>query len=374
VIETNSFGANAVRLEKYGLAERVAELNRSAVQLARNCAEGKDVYVAASVGPLGVSADQAREAGIDRKAVFAEQISALLDGGVNLVLFETFTDLDELLLALAVKQSLDGCPVVCSLACSDEGRLPSGIPLVDAFARLRAAKADIVGVNCVNGPQAMLRLFEQIPAEGLISALPNAGYPRYHEGRYVYSTEPEYFAQAARQLAQQGAKLIGGCCGIHPGHIRAMAAALKELAPVTRKTVTVLARTLPVVAPPAPEQSILDLVAAGKKVIVTELDPPKTLTLEKFFAGAEALTKAGTDAVTLADNSLAILRVGNLALGAMLKQRGITPLLHVSCRDRNVLGLQSELMGMSALGIRHVLPLTGDPARVGDHPGAKSPG
>src|SRR5438067_436290 len=240
IIETNSFGANAVRLEKYGFANRVNEINWTAAQLARECARGKDVYIAGSVGPLGVSGEQARERGIDRKALFQEQIGALLDGGVNLIFLETFFDLDELLIALEVKKSLHHCPVVCSMACNEEGRLPSGTSLLEAFAKLREADADIVGVNCLNGPQAMLRLFRHIPAEGLLSAFPNAGYPKYHDGRYLYFTTPEYFADAARSLVQEGARLVGGCCGIGPQHIAAMVQTLNNLHPVTSKTVSVI--------------------------------------------------------------------------------------------------------------------------------------
>ncbi len=388
VIETNTFGANAVRLAKFGFERRVSEINWSAAQLARDCAKGKNVYVAGSVGPLGITAEQANERGIDRQAAFTEQMGALLDGGARLIFLETFLDLEELELALYVKQSLHHCPVICSLACTAEGRLPDGTLLTDAFQRLTDLGADIVGVNCANGPQAMLRLFEQLPADALLSAYPNAGYPKYHEGRFLYFTTPEYFARSAVELAAQGAKLIGGCCGTGPQHIAALAEAIKELKPVTVKVpvpqrgfpsediagVELVPRKRPVeTAPPAVEKSLLDLVIEGKTVIVTELDPPKTLELDKFFAGAKALTEAGSDAITLADNSLAILRVSNLAIGAALKERfGITPLLHLSCRDRNVIGLQSELMGMAALGMRHVLPLTGDPAKVGDHPGATS--
>jgi homocysteine S-methyltransferase len=222
----------------------------------------------------------------------------------------------------------------------------------------------------------MLRLFQRLPVEGLLSAFPNAGYPKYHDGRYLYFTSPEYFANAARGLAAEGARLIGGCCGIGPQHIAAMVEALKGLAPVRTK-VFVEETPPPTAAPTAaatPESpNILELVKKGKMVVMTELDPPKTLDMEKYFAGAKALTEAGSDVITLADNSLAILRVSNLAIGAMLKERfNIEPLLHLSCRDRNLLGLQSELMGMSALDIHHVLPLTGDPAKSGDHPGASS--
>ena len=216
LIETNSFGGNAARLAKYGFENRVNEINWTAAKLAREAVRGKDICVAGSVGPLGITAGQAREQGIDRKAVFQEQIGALLDGGVDLIFFETFTDLEELLIALHVKQSLHHCPAVCSMSCSEEGRLPSGMPLVEAFGKLRAADAEIVGANCLNGPQAMLRLFQHLPIEGLLSAFPNAGYPKYHDGRYLYFTSPEYFANAARGLAAQGARLIGGCCGIGP--------------------------------------------------------------------------------------------------------------------------------------------------------------
>jgi homocysteine S-methyltransferase len=376
LIETNSFGGNAARLAKYGLEGQVNQINWTAAKLARDTARGHDICVAGSVGPLGISAEQATAQGIDRKALFQEQIGALLDGGVDAIFFETFTDLDELLIALHVKQSLHHCPAICSMACSEEGRLPDGMPLHEAFDKLRDADAQILGANCLNGPQAMLRLFERLPIQGLLSAFPNAGYPKYHDGRYLYFTSPEYFANAARDLAAQGARLIGGCCGIGPSHIAAMVEALKDLKPVLTKVV-VTETAPPVAAPPAvatPETpNILDLLKRGKTVVMTELDPPKTLDLDKYFAGAKALTAAGSDVITLADNSLAILRVSNLALGAMLKDRlNIHPLLHLSCRDRNLIGLQSELMGMSALGIPHVLPLTGDPAKAGDHPGAAS--
>ncbi len=399
VIETNSFGANPARLARHGLEGRTREINTTAVRLARRAATGRNgVYVAGSVGPLGLTVDEARERGIDRRDAYKEQIGALLDAGVDLVFFETFLDLDEILLALEVQRGLAaGTPALCSLACSEEGRLPGGATITEAFARLREAGAAIVGVNCLNGPHATLKLLEHVPlpAGQLLSAYPNAGYPRYHEGRFLYYTAPEYFAKVAKEMVGQGASLVGGCCGTGPSQIAAMAAALRDLAPVTSKAfvrpIEPPPGMFPVAKEPAPvlvptvsgdppaagsepgEESILDRIAQGKTVVITELDPPKTLDLEKFIAGARALTEAGSDAITLADNSLAILRVSNLAMGAMLKaQHKIMPLLHMSCRDKNLLGLQSELMGLAALGIRHVLPLTGDPAKVGDHPGAKS--
>ena len=376
VIETNSFGANAVRLDRFGFGERTREINASAARLAREAAKGKDVFVAGSIGPLGITPDEAQTRGIDRTAVFSEQVSALLDGGADAIFFETFLDYNELELALAAKMTLSKVPTICSLACEQEGRLPSGLTLVEAFAKLKALGADVVGVNCLNGPQATVHLLERVPLDFLLSAYPNAGYPQYHEGRYIYYTSPDYFSKMAREMAAQGARLIGGCCGTTPRTIAAIAATLAELAPARSKSIGAIVEPA---RPKTPkhitptEESLLDRIAAGHRVIICELDPPKTLALDKYFTGAQALVQAGCDAITLADNSLAILRVSNLAIGAMLKERfGITPLLHMSCRDRNVLGLQSELLGMAALGMRHVLPLTGDPARVGDHPGAAS--
>ncbi|HSU86817.1 MAG TPA: bifunctional homocysteine S-methyltransferase/methylenetetrahydrofolate reductase [Chthoniobacterales bacterium] len=376
LIETNSFGASAVRLERFGFGDRTREINAAAAQLAQRAAKGKDVCVAGSVGPLGITADEALDRGIDRAAVFAEQISGLLEGGAEAIFLETFLDYGELEIALRAKMQLSKAPVICSVACEQEGRLPSGLTLNDAFTKLTHLGADVVGVNCLNGPQATVNLLAKVPLDYLISAYPNAGYPTYYEGRFIYYTAPDYFAKMAREMAAQGARLIGGCCGTTPRTIAAMAEALARIEPLRQKTVRPVVET-PRLSPPritAPaEESLLDRIAAGHRVIICELDPPKTLALEKYFAGAQALVRAGCDAITLADNSLAILRVSNLAIGAMLKERfGITPLLHMSCRDRNVLGLQSELLGMAALGIRHVLPLTGDPTRVGDHPGAAS--
>ena len=375
VIETNTFGANAVRLQRFGLEDRVREINRAAAWVAVKVARGKDVCVAGSIGPLGISADEAVERGIDRAACFREQATALLEGGVQHLFFETFMDFGEMEIAVKAAPASDR-GLICSFACEPEGRLQSGVLLVDAFGRLRDLGVTIVGVNCLNGPHAMVQLLRNLPAGNPLAAYANAGYPKYREGRFVYPTAPDYFAKAAREMVAEGARLIGGCCGTTPAHVAAISAVIAGLEPVrnkpARRIKEVRERQLPS-AESAAEESLLDRIHQGKRVVICELDPPKTLELDKYFRGAQALVEAGCDAITLADNSLAILRVSNLAIGAMLKERfGITPLLHISCRDRNVLGLQSELLGMAALGMRHVLPLTGDPSRVGDHPGAAS--
>jgi methionine synthase I (cobalamin-dependent) len=229
VIETNTFGANAVRLERFGLEGRVAEINRAAAQIAIKTARGKDVYVAGSVGPLGISGDDARSRGIDRADCFREQISALLEGGVDLIFFETFMDFKEMAIALRAWNEVDAGLAICSFACAPEGRISSGVSLMDVFAKLRTSGAKMVGVNCMNGPQGMVELLRRIPAAYLLAAYPNAGQPRYNEGRFIYRTEADYFAQSARGMVAEGARLIGGCCGTTPKHIAAIAIAIADL-------------------------------------------------------------------------------------------------------------------------------------------------
>ena len=373
LLETNTFGANAVRLAKHGLEQEVEAFNRAAVALAKKAAGNKEIWIAGSVGPLGIYADEAEAMHVDRGTAFTDQMKALLEADVDAIFLETFLDFEEIKIALTSLRKLSpDIPVICSMVSSEEGRLPSSLPILQAFRELVRLGANVVGVNCVTGPHAMVRILRRIPADFLISAFPNAGYPRYHEGRFLYNAAPEYFGKASREFVAEGARLVGGCCGVGPEHIHKMAQAIAGMKPVTSKPaihwpVEPLARKRPA------ETSLLDLIKNGQTVIVTELDPPKTLDLEKYFKAAQYLADAGSDAITLADNSLAILRVSNLAIGAILKQQyNIMPLLHISCRDRNLIGLQSELLGISALGIRHVLPLTGDPAKFGDQPGASS--
>jgi methionine synthase I (cobalamin-dependent)/5,10-methylenetetrahydrofolate reductase len=375
LIETNTFGANATRLARHGLQSRVQELNQAAIRLARKSIGQRSIYLAASIGPLGIADPQAEFQEIDRVNLFEEQAKAILEAEVDVLILETFVDFEEIQIALNAVRKLDTkIPVICSMVCSEEGRLPSSLPIVQAFRELIRLGANVIGVNCVTGPNAMTRILRRIPLEFPISAFPNAGYPRYHDGRFFYNAAPQYFADAAKEFVAQGAALIGGCCGVGPEHIRAMAQAIAGMKPRRSKPALqwVAEPELQIEKRPV-ETSLLSLMDKGQTVIVTELDPPKTLVLEKYFAAARALIDAGSDAITLADNSLAILRVSNLAIGAILKQRhNIMPLLHISCRDKNLIGLQSELMGIAALGIRHILPLTGDPAKFGDQPGASS--
>jgi len=238
VIETNTFGANAARLSRFGFESRVSEFNHAAAKLAKETAAGKDVFVAGSVGPLGIGALEAEERGFDRAECFHEQIQALLEGGVDLIFLETFMDDVEMQIALEAKNALSDCTTICSFACEPEGRLASGVSIVAAFSRLRGLGAQITGVNCMNGPRATVQLLQRIPIDGLLAAYPNSGYPKYTDGRFIYHAAPDYFAQAAREMVAEGARLIGGCCGTNPRTVAAISKAIAELKPVKAKAVT----------------------------------------------------------------------------------------------------------------------------------------
>lgn len=376
IIETNSFGANRLRLARFGLDKQVGEINWKAARLAREAAKGKNCYVGGSVGPLSLRPTDPELSDSDKKSIFRDQIGALLDGGCDCLFLETFDRLDELLLALNVFQNLSNIPVITSLATSEEGRLSTGEDLATSFRILRENGADVCGINGTCGPQASIHLLSLVDVgpDDLISAYPNAGKPEFYAGRFNYAARPEYFASSLKDLVREGARLIGGDYGTEPAHIAAMVAAAADLQPVKQKIRSRSSRVT-VSTPsgtPEIEESLLDQLKK-KPVTIVELDSPKGLSMDKFLQGATALKEAGVDAITLADNSLAILRVSNFAAAVQLREKvGITSVLHLACRDRNLLGIQSELMGIGALGFRHVLALTGDPAKSGDHPGATS--
>ena len=229
VIETNSFGANAVRLGRFGFEDKVAEINRAAVHLAKQAAGGTNVYVAGSVGPLGISGEEATARGIDRPRCFREQIGALVEGGVDLIFFETFTDLEEMTIALRAKKEVEHVPEICSLAYGPGGRLSTGISLSDAFTQLQELGARMIGVNCMNDPEEMVQLLRHLPAADSLAIYPSAGNPKERDGRFRYDAGPNCFAEAVPEMVAKGARLIGGCCGTTPLHIAALAGAIAEL-------------------------------------------------------------------------------------------------------------------------------------------------
>ncbi len=378
LIETNTFGANALSLSKYNLELQTEVLNARGVEIARQAA-GSRAFVAGAVGPAR-GLPQQEYTDTDYARAYREQITALANGGTDAVIMETFLRLDELKGALEICKEVCDLPVICQLAVDQYGQTDDGFGVAEAFVQLRAGGADVVGVNCRSGPKGLLDALAPVPlAEGLmLSAFPNAGSPVYVDGRFIYEATPEYFATSALRLRDQGVRLIGGCCGTMPEHVRAMARVLEGSEIVTRKKVVpVEVRVAPrparlVPSPPAVEPTIVDLVKKRVTVIV-ELDPPRDLDHEPIVRGARALKSAGADALTMADNSLAVTRISNMAVGQIVKeQAGIRPLLHIACRDRNLASLQSQVLGMHALGIDHVLAVTGDPVKFGDQPGASN--
>lgn len=380
IIETNTYSAQHNKLSRYGLEKRTEEINAAGVALARK-AVGEGVYVVGSIGAVRGGAGKNVRTVVVRRD-FEEQIGALLAAGVDGLLLETFFDLEELSIALGIIRKRSDISVICQFAVEDPYRTHDGIPLAEAFRRLKGEGADIIGFNCRSGPNGILRAVEMLPAdlELPVSVFPNAGIPDYVDGKVVYSASPEYFASSAIRFADAGVRLIGGCCGTTPEHIAAIAGALKNYVPQTAdaaqaaKAEVARPAVEAVSQPPEPPQepSIVDLVRERHTVIV-ELDPPRDLDIAKFMAGAQALKDAKADALTMADNSLAVTRMSNMALAALLKERvGIRPLVHIACRDRNLIGTQSHMMGFDALGIDHVLAVTGDPAKFGDLPGSSS--
>jgi homocysteine S-methyltransferase len=374
VIESNTFGANFTKLQAIGLGRKVREINVQVARLACRAAAGRDAYVAGSVGPLGRLKGEERElTACEMLEMFREQCQALAEGGVQLFMLETFSDPEQVKIALAAAQET-GLPAIASMAYPEGGRSAGGAELESVTTLLAGAGADLIGVNCGAGPLEILRNIRRMArvTDLPLAAYPNSGFPEYVDGRYIYRATPDYFAAMALEMVEAGAGLVGGCCGTTPDHIRLIAERLKGLKPVARKA------GVPVEAGPEhrePELAPKGFLARwGKEMIVTvELDPPKGLDCAKVVAGSRALREAGADAINLAENPLARVRMGNIALANLIqREAGIEVIVHITCRDRNLLGLQSDLMGASLLGIRSVLAVTGDPARLGDQAGASS--
>ncbi len=374
LIETNTFGANRDALSRHGLEDRVYRINWKAAGLARE-ATGPDAWVMGSM--TAISSGRVRHEVLPgHREMFMEQAEALLAGGVDGLILETFLDLAELLLALKAVRPLTTLPIIAQLACMEVGKTRDGFSVTDSFRLLADSGADILGLNCRLGPGEILRTIEQtsVPEGMVLSVFPNAGRPGLMEGEFGYTSSPAYFADRALRFREQGVRIIGGCCGTTPEHIRAVADALRGLPPIDRLNPEPPPEPLPrtAVSVSGISDTILERVRQRPTVLV-EFDPPKDLDIEQYMIGAASLQDAGADVITMADNSLAQTRMSNLALGAIVKMRlGIDPLVHIACRDRNLIGQQSHLMGLHALGIHQILVITGDPARFGDLPGASS--
>jgi len=380
VIATNSFAANRSALKRHGLDDKANEINWKAAKLALGEVGKSGAWVAGCIGPSGLA--QAERNGIGAKEMenlFRSQAGALIDGGVQAILLQSFADPEELEVAIGAVRELHHLPVIALLSSGREGTLPGGKSWEETMKKLRQAGAEVVGVAPAFGPSACAGLLAKISSGGgkPLAAYPDAGQPEFSEGRYLYANHPDYFAQRMTELPALGVSLLGGGSGVSPAHIRALKKKIGEAKLVTTTRVAIepkreAIRVSPVGTEIQKEESILDRLKK-ERIAVVELDSPRGLDMGPFLKAAEELVKAGATALTLADNSLAILRVANTAAATLLREKlRATSVIHLACRDKNLIGLQSELMGLAALGHRHVLALTGDPSKFGDHPGASS--
>jgi len=369
VIETNTFGASRLRLQKFGLGDKVREINLAGARLAREVA-GDDLYVAGSVGPLGLRLEPLGHTSLaDARRAFREQIEALAEGGVDLIIIETMVDIGEAHQALLAARDVGGLPVVVQMTIQDDGSTPTGTSPEDFTRQLDAWGADLIGVNCSVGPAAVLEALERMTAvtKKKLSAQPNAGMPRTIEGRNIYLSSPEYMASYARRFIEVGARLVGGCCGTTPDHIRAIKTAVRSLSPQQRRTTVEVAARQVRVAEPIPVEKrsrLAGKLARGEFPILVEIVPPKGSDPSKEVEGAQYLVAQGVDALNIPDGIGATARMSALTLAAILQQRvGVEVLLHYSSRDRNVLTIQSDFLGAYALGLKNILALTRDTAQ-----------
>ncbi len=373
VIETNTFGANFTKLSAIGLGHKVAEINLAGARIARQAAAERDLLVAGSVGPLiQIKGDDKDLSPAEMEAVFRVQCEALAEGGVDLLLLETFSSLKQLKAGLRAARCC-GLPVSVSMAFLEGGRSADGTSVERYCETMESAGADIIGANCGAGPLELLKVVKRLAAvtDKPISAYANSGFPEYRDGRYIYRATPEYLADMAAEMVAVGANLLGGCCGTTPEHIAAIAKKIAGLTLASRSRI-------PLITVSEPHESAQKASSfldnwGGRKIITVELDPPKGTDCSRIISGCRRLKEAGADAINLAENPLARPRMGNIALGSIIQREvGIEVIVHVTGRDRNLIGMQSDLMGASLLGIRSILAVTGDPATMGDHAGAKS--
>ena len=367
VLETNTFGSTRPRLAKFDLADKVREINLAGVRLAREVA-GEDLYVAGAVGPLGVRIEPLGPTSLaEARAAFREQIAALVEGGVDLIIVETMSDLHEAHEALFAAREVEPLlPVVVQMTIQDDGSTPAGTLPEDFTRQLDEWGADVIGINCSVGPATVLETLERMAplTTRKLSAQPNAGLPRTVEGRNFYLCSPEYMASYARRFIQTGARLVGGCCGTTPEHIKAIKAAVKSLSPKpARARVEAPVTAARAMAPlPVEKRSRLgEKLAHGAFPVLVEIVPPKGCDPTREIEGARYVLGQGVDAVNIPDGAGATARMSALTLAAILEQRvGADVLLHYSSMDRSVLAIQSDLLGAHALGIRNVLALTRD--------------
>ncbi|MGA9392048.1 MAG: bifunctional homocysteine S-methyltransferase/methylenetetrahydrofolate reductase [Candidatus Sulfotelmatobacter sp.] len=380
IIETNTFGANAFRLARHSLADKVRDMNRMGARLAKEAAKSFDVWVGGSVGPLGTRIEPLGKTSFEEaRQAFREQISALVEGGVDLLVLETFGYLEELHQAMMAAKDIGAkLPLIVQVTIDEEGNCLDGSDPETFPPRIEEWGADVIGCNCSVGPVAMLDAIERVRAVTALplAAQPNAGIPRSVEGRNIYLCSPEYMASYARKFVAAGVRIVGGCCGTTPDHIRVMKSALR-VGEARGKAVPAHvtgSAPAPKAAPAQPldERSLLGAkLSRGEFVTMVEVVPPKGTDIRKELEGSRFLKSVGVDAVNIPDSPRASARMSNQALSLLVqREAGIDAILHYTCRDRNVLCIQSDLLGAAAVGIKNLICITGDPPKMGNYPDA----
>ena len=377
IIQTNTYAAKKCQLKTYGYEDNFEEINIRAAEIARSAA-GEKTFVLGTIGAIrGL-----RECELTLESIVNEtldQVKVLLSTEkIDGLLFETYYDQEEIRTILSEVRKLTDLPIITNISLLEAGITQNGEKVTDALSALVNLGADIVGLNCHLGPYHMINSFKQVPlfAQSYLSAYPNASLMQLTQtingNEYRFRKNSSYFEQSAKLLVEEGVRLIGGCCGTTPEHIRAIKKGIKGLKPVKRKTITPLPAEEELIRVASNKPTIVDKVKK-QVTIIAELDPPKHLNIEKFIEAAKTIDKKNIEAITLADNSLASTRICNLTAAVLLKEHITTPtLLHLACRDHNLIGLQSRLMGLDLLGINNILAVTGDPSNLGDFPGATS--
>jgi homocysteine S-methyltransferase len=386
ILETNTFGANSFRLARHGLGAKVEEINAAGVKLARQAADrlkekqAGEAWVAGAVGPLGVRLEPLGKTGLDEaRAAFAEQIGALKKSGVDLLIIETMPALNEAREALeASKAVAPELPVLVMVTVDDEGECLDGSSAAQAAALLTEWGADAVGVNCSTGPATVLTAIEAMRSATTLplAAMPNAGMPRAVEGRNIYLCSPEYMASFARKAIVAGAQIVGGCCGTTPNHIRAMRQAVRAMDEQTHVEGKGAAPAVSLETPPAPlgQRSRLGaLIAEGKFITMVEFVPPRGIDCSREIEGAALMARLGVDAIDVYDAAQASARMSGQSLCIQIQQHtGMETILHYTCRDRNILSIQSDLLGAASIGLHNILCVTGDPPKQGNYPDASA--
>jgi methionine synthase I (cobalamin-dependent)/5,10-methylenetetrahydrofolate reductase len=378
VIETNTYGANRYKLKSHNLLDQLEEINRKGVILAREAAGG-NAYVGGSMGPLGVEIEPWGEISLEQVfEAFAEQAGCLAMAGVDLFILETIQDIREMEQAIRAVRSISGLPVVAMMTVGEDGKTRYGLDLDDVTCRLLASDAAVIGLNCTVGPKLMLDFVERMIAvsDRPICIMPNAGRPQYTDGRMIYLSTPEYFSVYTKRFIEKGVRMMGGCCGTTPEHIARMANVLAMKQTRVQHSISigvkpVTEEPLPEPVPQAGKSHLSRKLSGGDRVVLVEMVPPRSTDISKSLEGAGLLKENGVDAINIPDGPRASARMTGLALSVLIEQQvGIETVMHYTCRDRNLLGMQSDLLGAAALGIRNILAITGDPPMIGDYPQA----